>query len=186
LGAENLNENVDTLASLRTRAEQGVSPHQRRIERFTGQIGRPRSFYLIVAFVVLWSGLNLLAPHVGARPFDPPPFAWLQGLIGLGALLMTTTILVTQSRQTTHSEQRAQLELQINLLAEQKIAKLIGLIEELRRDIPIVRNRVDRVADVMKEPVDPHAVLSALEQTQEAKPSQTGDVPRAEPGAKDT
>ena len=87
----------------------------------------------------------------------------LQGLTGLCALLMTTTILITQNRQTRQAEQRGQLELQVNLLAEQKIAKLIGLLEELRRDIPIVRDRVDKVADAMTEPVDPHAVLSALE-----------------------
>jgi uncharacterized membrane protein len=80
---------------------------------------------------------------------------------------MSTMILITQNRQTTHAEQRAQLDLQVNLLAEQKVAKLVALLEELRRDMPSVRDRVDQVAEGMKEPVDPHAVLSALEQTLE-------------------
>ena len=160
---DNPNENVETLASLRARAEQEVSLHQRRIERLTAQLGQPRSFYLIVAVAAAWVAFNLLAPHVALRPFDPPPFVWLQGLVGLGALLMTTIILITQNRQTRHAELRSQLELQVNLLSEQKAAKIIALLEELRRDLPTVRNRVDKVAEAMEEPVDPHAVLSALE-----------------------
>jgi uncharacterized membrane protein len=163
LAADNLNENVETLASLRARADHEVSRHQWRIERLTAQLGQPRSFYAIVAGVAAWSGFNGLAPRLGLRPFDPPPFVWLQGLVGLGALLMATIILITQNRQTKHADQRSQLDLQVNLLAEQKAAKVIALLEELRRDLPTVRNRVDEVAHAMEEPVDPHAVLSALE-----------------------
>jgi len=162
------NENVETLASLRARADQDVSRHQRRIERLTAQLGQPRSFYVIVGGVAAWTGFNLLAPRLGMRPLDPAPFVWLQGLVGLGALLMATIILITQNRQTRHADQRSQLDLQVNLLAEQKAAKLIALLEELRRDLPTVRDRVDEVADAMEEPVDPHAVLSALEDLKDA------------------
>jgi uncharacterized membrane protein len=165
---DELNQNVEPVASLRQRTERGVSVHQRRIERATAHIGRPRSLYWILAVAFAWAGFNLAAPSLGGRAFDPFPFPFLQGLVGLSALLMTTIILITQNRQTASAEQRAQLELQVNLLAEQKIAKLIALIEELRRDMPSVRDRVDQVAETMKAPVDPHAVLSALESTLEA------------------
>src|SRR6266700_3830954 len=78
----------------------------------------------------------------------------LQGGIGLCSLLMTIMILTSQNRQVKHAEQRAQLDLQVNLGAEQKIAKLIQLVEELRRDLPNVRNRVDPIADAMTKEVD--------------------------------
>jgi uncharacterized membrane protein len=183
---ENLNENVDKLTSLRARAEQGVSHHQRRVERMAAELGRPRSFYIIALFAAAWVGLNLLAIRLGIRPLDPPPFSVLQGLVGLGALLMTTTVLTAQNRQTRDAEQRGQLELQVNLLAEQKIAKLIALLEELRRDIPSVQNRVDEIAEVMQEPVDPHAVISALEHTLDAKaqPPRAVEGPGAPPEPK--
>jgi uncharacterized membrane protein len=176
------NENVETLASLRARAALGVSRHQRRIERITSRIGRPRSFYLAMALVATWIAYNGLGSRLGVRPFDPPPFSLLQALVGVGALLMTTMIVITQNRQTAHAEQRAELELQVNLLAEQKVAKLIALVEELRRDIPSVRDRVDQAAEIMKEPVDPHAVLSALEQTLDAPSSDevADEAPRTE------
>ncbi len=50
------------------------------------------------------------------------------------------------------------------LLTEQKAAKLIELIEELRRDSPDVRDRLDSGAAVLKEPLSPEVVLAALEQ----------------------
>jgi uncharacterized membrane protein len=173
VGTEHHKENVAPLTALQARVERNVSEHQRRIERVTAQVGRPRTFYLLLGFTAFWISANLLAPSFGRQPLDPPPFSWLQGVVGFAALLMTTTILITQNRQTSHAEQRAQLDLQVNLLAEQKVAKLIALMEELRRDLPTVRDRVDRVAETMKEPVDPDALLSALEQTLEAPPHST-------------
>ena len=78
---------------------------------------------------------------------------------------MTTMVLTMQNGQGRHAEQRSHLGLQVNLLAEQKIAKLIALLEELRRDLPIVRDRKDSIAEAMAEQFNPHAVISALEAT---------------------
>lgn len=43
----------------------------------------------------------------------------------------------------------------MTLLVEQKVTKVIALIEELRRDLPSVQNRVDSQAEAMQEVVDP-------------------------------
>jgi uncharacterized membrane protein len=51
----------------------------------------------------------------------------------------------------------------MTLLVEQKVTMVIALIEELRRDLPSVQNRVDSQAEAMQEVVDPQTVLSALE-----------------------
>lgn len=167
---DQFNENVATIASLRMRAQRNLSRHQKWIERFTAEVARPHSLYAIAVLACSWIAVNVASHRLGRVPLDPPPFAWLQGAISLVALLVTTMVLVTQSRQSRDFEQRAELELQINLLAEQKIAKLIALVEELRRDLPTVSNRVDPLAEVMQEPVDPHAVLSALEHALQPPP----------------
>ncbi|MFS8066567.1 MAG: DUF1003 domain-containing protein, partial [Byssovorax sp.] len=60
--------------------------------------------------------------------------------------------------------ERSHLDLQVNLLTEQKVAKVIALIEELRRDLPNVVNRQDHLAQRMQEPVNPATVVSALEE----------------------
>ena len=88
--------------------------------------------------------------------------AWLQGFLTFVAMLTATVVLVAQNRQTQLAEQRAHLDLQINLLTEQKVTKVIHLLEELRRDLPMVRDREDPQAAALKEQTDTAQVVSAL------------------------
>ncbi len=182
VAASHLNQNVETIAALHTKAEETIGHHQRFIEWLTKFVGRPAAFYFILVTGCLWIVANLLAPTLGAAAPDPPPFFWLQGFVTFSALLVTTMVLTTQNRQAKQAERRAQLDLQVNLLAEQKVAKLIALLEELRRDLPVVPNREDPVAAAMTRTVDPHAVISALEDTFDApKSSETEDRPSIAP-----
>jgi uncharacterized membrane protein len=160
-----LQENIETIAELTSRAAEKVDPHQRTIERLAAQIGQPRSITLAAAAMIVWISVNLLFIALGRRPPDPPPFFWMQGTVAILALLTMMIVLTKQDRQGKQSLQRAHLELQINLRAEQKVTKLIALVEELRRDIPSVRDRTDRTAEAMAQSVDPHAVISALEES---------------------
>jgi uncharacterized membrane protein len=104
----------------------------------------------------------------GMPAWDKPPFPWLQGALAFTSLVMTTLVLITQNRQSHQGQERDHLDLQVNLLTEQKVAKLIALVEELRRDLPMVRDRIDKEAESMKVPVNPHEVLSDLETTLKA------------------
>jgi uncharacterized membrane protein len=153
-------DNVETVADLHSRAQSELNSHQRLMERATSQVGRPRTIYLLCVAVVSWIVLN----SVSRSPVDAPPFEWLQGVLALYAALMTTIVLATQNRQQRHAERHAYLDLQINLIAEQKTAKLIALLEELRRDMPAVPDRSDREAEEMARSIDATEVLSALEQ----------------------
>jgi uncharacterized membrane protein len=154
---------VESIAALHSRAMQDVGRHQKTIERLTGQVGRPRSLYLMGGLVLGWVALNGVLLLSGRPALDPPPFPALQCCVSVAALLIGTMVLTSQNRQTRHSEQRSQLDLEVNLQAEAKVTKLIQLLEELRRDMPSVPNRVDLVAREMQEVADPHRVLSALE-----------------------
>lgn len=155
-------QNVETIAAVRARAGRDASRQQRAIERVTLLIGRPTSFYVALVAVASWIALNVA---LGVGALDPPPFHWLHGTVSLVGLVTAITVLTTQIRQTRHAEERAQLDLQVNLVAEQKTAKIIALLEELRRDLPNVRDRHDPIAHAMSEAVDPEAVMSALQVT---------------------
>ena len=156
-------QNIDAIAQLQERAERHVTPQQRLIENVTLSLGRPRTIFIIAGIVALWVVANIIAHSFGYNQVDPPPFYWLQGAIGLSALFSSVMVLATQNRQGRTAEQRDHLELQAMLLTEQKVTKLIGLIEDLRRDLPNVENRVDDEAEALREPLDPNVVLTALE-----------------------
>jgi len=162
---EHISQNIETIIALHRRNEQGVARHQRLVEGMTAFFSRSVFLYTITLIITLWMLLNIWPQRLGGRQFDRPPFAWLELSLSIGAFLMTTGVLIRQDRQENLAEQRAQLSLQLHLLSEQKIAKLITLVEELRSDLPNVRDRYDPEAEAMKQAVDPHAVLEALEET---------------------
>jgi uncharacterized membrane protein len=165
-----VSQEVESVASIRARAEQRLDRHQRMMEVLTTALGRPRTVYITLSIVVGWVAFNLVTPKLFGWPrIDPPPFFWLQGMVALSALLTTTMVLITANRQTRNAEERSHLDLQVNLLAERKVAKLIALVEELRRDLPMVRDRIDREADSMQRAVDPEAMLAALERASETQ-----------------
>jgi uncharacterized membrane protein len=166
---DHVSQQIDTIAALHARGESEVSIHQRTIEKVTAFLGRPLFLNLTIALVGVWVFLNLPAQRPHFIPFDPPPFSLLSWLVSTGGLLVTIVVLITQNRQARLAERRAQLDLQVNLLAEQKIAKVIALLEELRRDSPNIKNRADPEAEAMSESADAHAVLDALEEKLEAK-----------------
>jgi uncharacterized membrane protein len=98
--------------------------------------------------------------------FDSPAFPWLQGAGELAAILITTLVLMSQRRKDELSELREQLTLELAIMTEQKGAKLIALLEEMRRDNPLLANRVDTEADDMSIAADPEAVLEAFKDAQ--------------------
>ncbi len=160
-----LDQDIETIVALRMSTERKVSRHQRLIERTTNQLGRPKSVYFILLFIAVWILANLFHASFGLPAFDAPPFSWLQDLVSLSALIMTVLVLTTQNRQAKLAEQRRHLDLQINLLTERKVSKIIELMENLRRDIPFVQNLHNPEAEAMKEPVNPSTAISALNQT---------------------
>ncbi len=172
--AEKNQLDLQAVVALRARQEEQVGRHQRFVERITLALGRPRTIYLTLLLVAAWVAFNVVAPAFAVAAPDPPPFSRAQGVVGLAALLMTTMVLTTQNRQARHAEQRAHLDLQVNLLSEQKIAKLIALVEELRRDLPNVQNRKDSVAEAMTSAIDPGAVISMFEDGDQPCPDDHG------------
>lgn len=158
-------EHAVTIASIRSRGESKRSSPQRHVEAFTAAIGRPSTIAILLALIGVWVAWNAYEELSGLHAIDPPPFFWLQGAVSLYAALISTFVLATQNREKRHAEQRAYLELQVNLRAEQKTAKIIELLEELRRDMPSVRDRVDLQADAMQLPIDTNAVLDVLDGT---------------------
>jgi uncharacterized membrane protein len=167
-------QTVESIADMHVRAIARLSRHQRSIEWFTSQLGRPVALYIIATLVVGWVALNVALLATGRTPLDRPPFSYLQGAATVAALLTTTIVLTSQNRQMHHADQRAQLDLQVNLLVDAKVTKLIALVEELRRDLPSVPDRRDTLAEEMKETVAPHVMLEVLEQSLEGKRDEGG------------
>ena len=153
---------VAAIARLHAEHHKRATPLQRFTEDITARAGRSVAVAWLTAATAAWIGINLVLVAVGRAPPDPPPFPWLELVVSLGALYMTVLILSTQRREDELAGHREQLTLELAILGDQKAAKIIELLEELRRDHPAIHDRVDHDAHAMSTPADPQAVLDAI------------------------
>jgi uncharacterized membrane protein len=135
-------------------------------------MGRASFIAALAVFVVGWISLNGFAAAHGCRALAP--FAWLAGAASLASLYLVILILTTQRGDDRLTQRRELLNLELTILGEQKIAKVVALIEELRHDSPRICDRVDDVAEVMSQPADPQSVIDAIKDVR----SETAHVAR--------
>jgi len=164
---DQISQNIEAVLEFYAREEQKISRSQRILERISSFVGQPAFLGFILFFVALWILANVVLRRFGVAEFDPAPFFWLQGIVGLGALLTAAAVLTKQNRLAKLAEQREHLDLKVTLLTEQKAAKLIDLLEELRRDLPNVKDRHDPEAAALQQSMNPDRVLAALDERSE-------------------
>ena len=162
-----IEETIQAIAKLQAEHRRNATPLQQAVERLTAFIGRTTFVGGLTVVLLVWVGGNVLAAQFHLPMLDAPPFNWLQGAAAVLALYITVFILSTQRRENELSELRAQLNLEIVITNEQKTAKVIRLLEELRRDMPQVFNRYDPEAAAMAQPANPEVMLEAIKETQE-------------------
>jgi uncharacterized membrane protein len=155
-------ETVRAVEQLRVEHHTSATPIERVLDRVKTQIGAPVFTVIVIGLVGVWISANVALRE---RAWDAPPFPYLELTLSALAFFVTILILSTQKRADVLASHREQLILQLAFVSEQKTAKIIELLEELRRDSPQLKDRVDRVADQMIESVDPQAVSRALRDT---------------------
>ncbi|RYE81064.1 MAG: DUF1003 domain-containing protein [Oxalobacteraceae bacterium] len=173
-----VSENIGTIAEFYARHDEHVTATQRVVEKVALFLGSPSYVAVNIVFIICWIAGNLLAADFDLEQIDEPPFFWLQGLIGLNAFVISTTVLIRQNRMSRLADHHAHLDLQVNLLTEEKTSKIIELIGQLRRDLPNIRSEVDREAQELAKPADPKAVLEAIESKNDAPYGEAGERAR--------
>jgi uncharacterized membrane protein len=155
-------ESVAAIAALHHSHLRKAGSGQRLVATATAAVARPSTLTVIAVAIVGWMGLNFALEADGRAAPDPYPFPLLALAVSTGGLLLAAMILIAQRLDDELAIQRDQLTLELAILAEQKTAKVIALIEELRRADPLVANRRDTVAEALAEPADPTVVLHAI------------------------
>ena len=77
-----------------------------------------------VVWFVIWVTINSGLTFI--KPFDPFPFTLLTTIVSLEAIFLTLFVLASENRLTQDAERRGQLDLQVNLLAEQEMTMVSG------------------------------------------------------------
>ena len=130
-----LQANVEAIHRLDVKALQPQSLTDRlasRIERFAGS---PRFIWIHVVWFAAWIVANTIVP---VHHFDPFPFTFLTLVVSLEAIFLSAFILMSQNVSAGLSDRRNQLDLQINLLAEQENTKMLQMLVRISKHLGIL------------------------------------------------
>jgi uncharacterized membrane protein len=156
-----VHRNIGALAEARRQHERRRTLADRAADAITGFAGSMPFVGLHALLFGAWVLVNSV--EVAAVPrFDPFPFVMLAMLASVEAIFLSTFVLISQNRATVLAEQRADLDLQISLLAEHEVTRLIHLVDAIADRLGVDAGR-DASIEELKRDVEPQAVLARIE-----------------------
>jgi len=165
-----LRRNIAEMRERREAAVRGAGASERLSQAITDFAGSMPFVVLHLLAFGGWILINAFGPE--SLQFDPT-LVGLAMAASVEAIFLSTFILISQNRSSAEERRRAELDLQINLLAEHEVTRLIDLVTRIaeRLDIPAS----DPDLDELRRDVAPGAVLDTLAEHDEA--SASGDKP---------
>jgi uncharacterized membrane protein len=159
------------LAGVVERNIKSIEDHRREAEasrnlkeRISDAITRISGSLAFVVFHAVWFAVWIFANlnPFGIPAFDPYPFGLLTMVVSLEAIFLSTFVLISQNRQSAVADQRDQLDLQIDLLAEYEITRLLKLQDAMARHLDVPEPDSAELPE-LEQDVEPEVVLEKLE-----------------------
>ena len=158
-----LERNIQALQLRRQREDKEAAVEERVAEAITRFTGSMRFVYLHLAIFGFWIGANL--GWVPGVPAWDPSFVVLAMIASVEAIFLSTFVLISQNRMAAAADKRADLDLQISLLAEHEVTRLVTLVSGIA-DRMGVKTEADADLEEITQDVAPEAVLDELEATE--------------------
>lgn len=160
--AKVVDRNIRTLLEMRKQIDRQRGLQQRIADAITSWSGSLPFLYFHVAWFAPWILINTGVIPVLA-PFDPFPFGLLTMVVSLEAIFLATIVLISQNRLSELAEQRADLDLQVNILAEYEITKILKLVDAIADHLDLREGKDSELEDLKKE-ISPIEVLQAMDE----------------------
>jgi uncharacterized membrane protein len=155
---------IRTIVHMRLKAARERTQEQRIADAITAFSGRMVFVYLHILWFSLWILLN--SGLLAIEPFDPFPYGLLTMIVSLEAIFLATFVLISQNRMSEQSEQRADLDLHIDLLTEYELTRVLQMLDAIQEKLGIPNDEDPELADLEME-TRPEAVLAEIERLQE-------------------
>ena len=156
-----LERNIEALVSRRRREESAASKQQKLADAVTRFTGSMPFVYFHLALFGFWILANLRwLPGV---PTWDESFVVLAMLASVEAIFLSTFVLVSQNRMAAEADKRADLDLQINLLAEHELTKVARLLQQVAQKLQVEADAESELNEVAHD-VAPERILDRIEQ----------------------
>jgi uncharacterized membrane protein len=148
---------------LRQRAERKKGLQDRVADAITHFVGSMRFVYLHALLFGGWIVLNL-GGIPGVQPFDST-LVVLAMIASVEAIFLGGFILISQNRMQDEADRRAELALQMGLLAEHEITRIAELVDAMAEHLGVNRGRGPEMEET-KQDVNPARVAEAIERAE--------------------
>jgi uncharacterized membrane protein len=155
-----VDENIELIDEYRAHVESEKSFQDHLADWITRWSGSMWFAYMHVVWFGLWVAANLGA--FGLQPFDPFPFGLLTMIVSLEAIFLSTFVLVSQNRQAALADRKSELDLQIDLLAEHEMTRVLNLVDAIAKRLDLPESK-DKELEELMEDVKPDEVLNEIE-----------------------
>ena len=158
-----IERNIRTILYLRLKAAHERGLQDRIADIFTTFSGRMIFVYVHIVWFGAWILLN--TGRLGAHPFDPFPYGLLTMIVSLEAIFLSTFVLISQNRLSEETEHRADLALQIGLLTEHELTRVLQMLDAVQGKLGIENHEESELADLEME-TRPEDVLAEIVRVQ--------------------
>lgn len=161
--SESARKNIETIVRIEEEAGRRRSLGERVSDVFTRFMGSMTFVVFHLVLFAVWFSVNL-----GVTPvpiFDPFPFGILTLIVSAEGVLLAIFVLVSQNRMSRQANQRAHLNLQISLLAEQETTKLLQKIQSIQDRLGIEPSPLDREAQQLSQETHVETLVSELQRS---------------------
>lgn len=154
-----IERNILTINRLRRKAENERSTRDRvsdGITEFSGSMP-------FITVHILWFGVWIAANggHLGVPAFDPFPYGLLTMIVSLEAIFLSTFVLLSQNRSAAEAQARADLDLQIGLLTEHELTRVLQMLDAIQDKLGIENDHDSELAALETE-THPEEVLAEI------------------------
>ncbi len=156
--------NIRTIIRLRLKAASKRNLQERIADAITAFSGHIVFVYVHIVWFGAWIVLN--TGWLGVRPFDPFPYGLLTMIVSLEAIFLSTFVLISQNRLSEDGEYRANLNLQIALLTEHEVTRVLQMLDAIQDKMGIENDEDSELADLEME-TKPEDVLIEIERLQQ-------------------
>lgn len=155
-----LTRNIAALRQRHEEEQRRASAQDSLAQVVTAFAGSMTFVYLHLGVVLAWVAINLGVIQ-GVPRFDQT-FVILATSASVEAIFLSTFVLISQNRAAKVADRRADLDLQINLLTEHEVTRLITLASAIAEKLGVDVAAIPDLAELARD-VAPEAVLDTLE-----------------------
>jgi len=157
--AQVVERNINALLHRKKEDSRKRTLTERMVDAVTAFAATMASVYVHLALFGSWVAWNL--GWLGVKPFDPN-FIILATFAAVEAIFLTTFVLIGQKRMNEQAEKWAELDLQVSLLTEHEVTKVMNLVIAMAKKMDI-KEAHDKENEELSKDIHPEKVLDTME-----------------------